>query len=76
MLEIAASRWPARPADSYEESLAVLLQAVDGLYRQRSFAVLLAAAGAYRLPLLRAVQHNYGVAALTSSWPLTAWMGS
>lgn len=74
VLEIAASRWPARPAGSYEESLAVLLEAVDGggLFRQRSFAVLLAGAGAYRLPLLLAVQHNYEVAELTSGWPLSA----
>jgi hypothetical protein len=75
VLETPASRWPARPAGSFEESLAVLLQAVEGLYRQRPFAVLLADCGAYRLPLLRAVHQRYGVAALSSGRPLASWLG-
>ncbi len=76
VLETPASRWPARPAGSFEESLAVLLEAVDGLYRQRPFAVLLADCGAYRLPLLRAVHQRYGVAALSSGRPLASWLGA
>lgn len=75
VLETPASRWPARPAGSFEESLAVLLAAVEGLYRQRPFAVLLADCGAYRLPLLRAVHQRYGVAALSSGRPLASWLG-
>ncbi|MBE9172106.1 hypothetical protein IQ216_03115, partial [Cyanobium sp. LEGE 06143] len=75
VLEAPASRWPARPAAGFEESLAVLLEAVDGLYRQRPFAVLLADCGAYRLPLLRTVHQRYGVAALSSGRPLAGWLG-
>lgn len=75
VLEAPASRWPARPAGSFEESLAVLLEAVDGLYRQRPFAVLLADCGAYRLPLLHQVHQRYGVAALSSGRPLAGWLG-
>lgn len=74
VLEPPASCWPARPAGSFEESLAVLLEAVDGLYRQRPFAVLLADCGAYRLPLLRAANQRYGVAALSSGRPLAGWL--
>ena len=74
VLEPPASCWPARPAGSFEESLAVLLEAVDGLYRQRPFGVLLADCGAYRLPLLRAANQRYGVAALSSGRPLAGWL--
>lgn len=74
VLEPPASCWPARPAGSFEESLAVLLEAVDGLYRQRPFAVLLADCGAYRLPLLRAAHQRYGVAALSSGRPVAGWL--
>ena len=74
VLDTPASRWPARPAGGLEESLAVLLEAVDGLYRQRPFAVLLADCGVYRLPLLRAVHQRYGVAALSSGRPLAGWL--
>jgi hypothetical protein len=49
---------------------------VDGLYRQRPFAVLLADCGAYRLPLMRAVHQRYGVAALSSGRPLATWLGA
>jgi hypothetical protein len=76
VLDTPASRWPARPAGSFEESLAVLLAAVDGLYQQRPFAVLLADCGAYRLPLLRAVHQRYGVAALSSGRPMAGWLGA
>lgn len=73
-LEPPSSRWPARPAGGFEQSLAVLLESVDGLYRQRPFAVLLADCGAYRLPLLRAVHQRYGVAALSSGRPMARWL--
>jgi hypothetical protein len=76
VLPTPASRWPARPAGSFRESLQLLLDAVDGLYSQRPFAVLLADCGAYRLPLMRAVHQRYGVAALSSGRPLAAWLGA
>ncbi len=75
-LPTPGSRWPARPAGSFQESLLLLLEAVDGLYRQRPFAVLLADCGAYRLPLMRAVHQRYGVAALSSGRPLATWLGA
>jgi hypothetical protein len=68
VVDTPASRWPARPAGGFGESLAVLLEVVDGLYRQRPFALLLADCGAYRLPLLRAAHQRYGVAALGGRW--------
>jgi hypothetical protein len=68
VLEPPASRWPARPAGGYGDSLAALLEVVDGLYRQRPFAVLLADCGAYRLPLLQTAHQRYGVAALSAGW--------
>jgi hypothetical protein len=70
------SRHPRRPAGSFSESLSVLLEAVDGLYRQRPFTVLLADAGAYRLPLLHAAHQRYGVSCLSSGLPMAAWMGA
>ena len=76
VLEPPASRWPARPAGGYGDSLAVLLEVVDGLYRQRPFAVLLADCGAYRLPLLQAAHHRYGVAAVSSGLPMAGWLGA
>jgi hypothetical protein len=76
VLEPPASRWPARPAGGYGDSLAVLLEVIDGLYRQRPFAVLLADCGAYRLPLLQAAHQRYGVAALSSGRPLALWLGA
>jgi hypothetical protein len=74
VLEGPASRWPARPAGGFEQSLAVLLAAVEELYAQRPFAVLLADCGAYRLPLLRAMHQRYGVAALSSGRPMASWL--
>lgn len=74
VLESPTSRWPARPAGGFEESLALLLMQVDELYRQRPFAVLLANCGAYRLPLLRTVHQRYGVAAISSGLPMVEWL--
>ncbi len=76
VVEMPASRWPARPAGGFGESLALLLEVVDGLYRQRPFALLLADCGAYRLPLLREAHQRYGVAALSSGRPLAGWLGA
>jgi hypothetical protein len=76
VVEMPASRWPARPAGGFGETLALLLEVVDGLYRQRPFALLLADCGAYRLPLLRAAHQRYGVAALSSGRPLAGWLGA
>jgi hypothetical protein len=74
VMEGPESRWPARPSGGFEQSLAVLLESVDALYRQRPFDVLLADCGAYRLPLLRAVQQRYGVAAMSSGRPMAKWL--
>jgi hypothetical protein len=76
VMEGPASRWPARPSGGFEQSLAVLLESVEGLYRQRPFDVLLADCGAYRLPLLRAVHQRYGVAAMGSGRPMARWLGA
>jgi hypothetical protein len=76
VMEGPASRWPARPSGGFEQSLAVLLENVDALYRQRPFDVLLADCGAYRLPLLRAVHQRYGVAAMSSGRPMSRWLGA
>jgi hypothetical protein len=76
VMEGPASRWPARPSGGFEQSLAVLLENVEGLYRQRPFDVLLADCGAYRLPLLRAVHQRYGVAAMSSGRPMAQWLGA
>ncbi|MFZ0408880.1 MAG: hypothetical protein WAM11_12335 [Cyanobium sp.] len=74
VMEAPESLWPDRPATGFEQSLAVLLEGVDVLYRQRPFAVLMADCGAYRLPLLRAVHQRYGVAALSSGRPMARWL--
>ena len=74
VLATPASRWPARPAGSFDESLGVLMEAVDRLYRERPFDVLLADCGAYRLPLLRTVHQRYGIPALSSGRPMAGWL--
>ncbi|SBO44337.1 conserved protein of unknown function [Cyanobium sp. NIES-981] len=70
------SRYPRRPAASLSESLEALLGAVEGLYRQRPFAVLLADCGAYRLPLMHRVHQRYGVSCLSSALPMADWLGN
>ena len=70
------SRWPARPAGGFMACLAALLETIDGLYRQRPFAILLADCGAYRLPLLRAVHQRYGVPGLSSDRPMARWLAA
>jgi hypothetical protein len=74
VLPMPASRWPGRPGGHFAESLALLLEVVDGLYRQRPFAVVLADCGAYRLPLLRAVHQRYGVTAMSVARPVPGWL--
>lgn len=77
VLDTPASRWPERPAGGgFEATLAVLLEQVEGLYRQRPFAVLLADCGAYRLPLARTLHQRYGVAAVSSWRPMAAWLAA
>ena len=76
VIEGPQSLWPARPSGGFEQSLAVLLENVDALYRLRPFDVLLADCGAYRLPLLRAVHQRYGVAAMSSGRPMARWLGA
>lgn len=68
------SRYPRRPAASLSESLGALLDAVEGLYRQRPFAVLLADCGAYRLPLMHAVHQRYGVSCISTGLPMAEWL--
>ena len=76
VIEGPQSLWPARPSGGFEQSLALLLENVDALYRLRPFDVLLADCGAYRLPLLRAVHQRYGVAAMSSGRPMARWLGA
>jgi len=68
------SAWPARPAGGFSESLAVLLEKVDRLYRERPFAVLLADCGAYRLPLLHVVHQRYGIPGLSCGTSMAGWL--
>jgi hypothetical protein len=74
VIETPSSRWPARPAGGYEESLSKLLNDVDALYRDRPFDVLLADCGIYRLALMRAVHQRYGSAAISSASPMADWL--
>ncbi|MEI8249943.1 MAG: hypothetical protein WCF98_02095 [Synechococcus sp. ELA057] len=74
VVEMPSSRWPKRPAGSFSETLAVMLEALDGLYRERPFGVFMADCGAYRLPLLRAVHQRYGIPALSSGRPMATWL--
>lgn len=76
VLQLPSSRWPARPAGSFWESMDQLLDAVDSVYRQRPFHVVLVDGSAYRLPLLRSVHQRYGVEALSSGLPMWAWLAS
>ncbi len=76
VLQLPSSRWPSRPAGGFWESMDQLLDAVDSVYRQRPFHVVLVDCSAYRLPLLRSVHQRYGVDALSSSLPMWAWLAS
>ncbi len=59
-VQAPASRYPGRPHQGFEASLAACLAVVDGLARQRPFSVFLTAAGAYDLPLCEAVRSRHG----------------
>ena len=61
------SRHPQRPAAGFEHSLETLITAVEQLYRERPFSVLVSHAGAYRLPLLQAIASRFGVLAVGCS---------
>jgi len=74
VLKTPLSRWPARPAGGFWESLDLVLDAVEITYRQRPFDVVLADCGAYRLPLLRSVHQRYGVTALSTGLPMVDWL--
>jgi hypothetical protein len=77
VLETPATRWPQHhSASDFDSSLAILLESVEVLYRQRPFAVLLADCGAYRLPLARTVHQCYGVAAVSSWRPMASWLAT
>jgi hypothetical protein len=62
------------PSLSEQDALAVMLEALDGLYRERPFGVFMADCGAYRLPLLRAVHQRYGIPSLSSGRPMATWL--
>jgi phosphoglycolate phosphatase-like HAD superfamily hydrolase len=65
-LEAPQSRHPHRPAAGFEHSLEALGAAVEQLYRERPFTVLLAGGGAYRLPLVQAIHSRFGVLAVAA----------
>ncbi len=75
-LAVPQSRHPQRPAAGFERSLEVLVTAVEALYQERPFTVLLAGGGAYRLPLVQAIGSRYGVLAVALASPLAAWLGA
>ncbi|KAF0652688.1 hypothetical protein L107_11060 [Cyanobium sp. Copco_Reservoir_LC18] len=75
-LAVPESRHPQRPAAGFEHSLEGLVAAVEALYEERPFTVLLAAGGAYRLPLVQAIGSRYGVLAVALASPLAAWLGA
>lgn len=70
-----ASRYPERPHQSFELSLAACLKSVDALARQRPFSVFLCVAGAYDLPLCAAVRERHGAACLAIGPRLHARFG-
>ncbi len=71
-LDVPESRHPARPAAGFEHSLEALVVAVEQLYRERPFTVLVTHAGAYRLPLLQAIASRFGVLAVAI--PRERWL--
>ena len=75
-LAVPQSRHPQRPAAGFEHSLEALVTAVEALYQERPFTVLLAGGGAYRLPLVQAIGSRYGVLAVALASPLAAWLGA
>ena len=75
-LAVPQSRHPQRPAAGFEHSLEALVTAVEALYQERPFRVLLAGGGAYRLPLVQAIGSRYGVLAVALASPLAAWLGA
>ncbi|MCP9834891.1 MULTISPECIES: hypothetical protein [unclassified Cyanobium] len=74
-LAVPESRHPQRPAAGFEYSLEALVAAVEALYQERPFTVLLAGGGAYRLPLAQTIGSRYGVLAVAGATSLAAWLG-
>lgn len=76
-LAVPESRHPQRPAAGFEYSLEALVAAVETLYQERPFSVLLAGGGAYRLPLAQTIGSRYGVlaVAVAGATGLEAWLG-
>lgn len=68
------SRHPQRPHGSFEESLALCCQQLEGLHQERPFQVLLTDAGAYRLGLAQALHTRLGVRCVCSASALPAWL--
>lgn len=75
VLPAPASCYPDRPAQGFEASLTTMLEAVDALARQGSFGVFLSVAGAYDLPLCRAVRDRHGAACIAIGPSLHARFG-
>jgi hypothetical protein len=75
-LAVPQSRHPQRPAAGFEYSLEALVAAVEALYQERPFTVLLAGGGAYRLPLAQTIGSRYGVLAVAGATGLAAWLGA
>jgi hypothetical protein len=73
-LAVPESRHPHRPAAGFASSLEELVGAVEQLYRERPFTVLLTTGGSYRLPLAQAIVSRYGVLAVALASPVAAWL--
>lgn len=68
--------WPPnRPEQGFTASLHALIRNAGQAYQRKPFQVLLADCGAYRLPLLDALHHRYGVMGIAVGLPLAAVFG-
>ncbi|MEA5423979.1 hypothetical protein [Synechococcus sp. CCY9202] len=65
---------PLRPAAGFEDSLAECVGAVEQLYLERPFDVLLAECGAYRLPLALAMKQRFGVRTVCGRGSVAQWL--
>ncbi len=74
-LDAPRSVYPQRPASGFTESLDQCLEQIEVLYKQRPFSMVVAACGAYSLPLCDAVRQRYGVSCLSSGDRMHAYFG-
>ncbi len=74
-LEAPQSVYPNRPASGFTESLDQCLEQIEALYNQRPFSMVVAACGAYSLPLCDALRQRYGVSCISSGDRVHAYFG-